>query len=103
LGAQLLFFLAELGDGGRDAIRDLFEGALGSKADYMEVYQLDSEHSAREDITDKVITEVMKDIKDVAENIRKNNLPRKCEKENCAKCHLNYLCLSRTEKKQFAI
>lgn len=80
-----------------------YQELTGSKADYMEVYQLDSEHSAREDITDKVMTEVMKDIKDAAENIRKNNLPRKCEKENCAKCHLNYLCLSKTEKKQFAI
>lgn len=80
-----------------------YQELTGSKADYMEVYQLDSEHSAREDITDKVMTEVMKDIKDAAENIRKNNLPRKCEKGNCAKCHLNYLCLSKTEKKQFAI
>lgn len=80
-----------------------YQELTGDMADYMEVYQLDSEHSAREVITDDIITEVKKDITDAATNIRKNNLPRKCDKENCSKCHLNYLCLSRAEKKQFGL
>ncbi len=30
-------------------------------------------------------------------------LLRKCDKENCSKCHFNYLCLSKAEKKVFEI
>lgn len=40
---------------------------------------------------------------DAATNIRANNLPRKCNKENCSKCHLNYLCLGKQEKKQLLV
>ena len=75
----------------------------GEQADYMEVYQLDSEKRIKEEVTDTVIQEVRKEITDAATNIRNNNLPRKCNKENCSKCHLNHLCLSKTEKKQYAI
>ena len=50
-----------------------------------------------------LLWEVRKEITDAATNIRNNNLPRKCNKENCSKCHLNHLCLSKTEKKQYAI
>jgi DNA helicase-2/ATP-dependent DNA helicase PcrA len=80
-----------------------YQELTGKKADYMEVYQLNSEHSAREMITETVISEVRKDIKNAADNIRANNLPRKCNRDNCSKCHLNYLCLSKSEKKKFAI
>lgn len=69
----------------------------------MEVYQLDTERSARESITDTVIQDVRKEITEAADNIRNNNLPRKCNKENCSKCYLNYLCLSKAEKKQYAV
>ena len=51
----------------------------------------------------EIIEEVKKDIKDAATNIRANNLPRKCNKENCSKCHLNYLCLGKQEKKQLLV
>ena len=74
-----------------------------TKADYMEVYHLDSENNVRESITDRLIEEVQTDIKDAAANIRRNHLPRKCDKENCSKCHFNYLCLSKPEKKAFEI
>lgn len=80
-----------------------YEELTGTKADYMEVYQLDSENRARESITDNMIEEVRLDIKGAAANIRRNHLPRKCDKENCSKCHYNYLCLSKTEKKAFGI
>ena len=80
-----------------------YQELTGNKADYMEIYQLDSGHHAREEITENVITDVKKDIKVAADNIRNNNLPRRCEKEKCVKCHYNYLCLSKTEKKRFAI
>ncbi len=69
----------------------------------MKVYQLDSENSARESITDSMIGEVRKDTKDAVVNIRRNHLPRKCDKENCGKCHFNYLCLNKAEKKVFEI
>ncbi len=69
----------------------------------MEVYHLDSENNVRESITDRMIEEVQTDIKDAAANIRRNHLPRKCDKENCSKCHFNYLCLRKAEKKAFEI
>ena len=80
-----------------------YQELTGDMADYMEIYQLDSENKAREPITDDVILEVKKDITEAATNIRSNYLPRKCNKDNCSKCHLSYLCLSRTEKRQFGL
>ena len=80
-----------------------YEELMGTKADYMEVYHLDSENNVRESITDRMIEEVQTDIKDAAAKIRRNHLPRKCDKENCSKCHFNYLCLSKAEKKTFEI
>lgn len=80
-----------------------YQELTGTTADYMEVYQLDSEYKARKEITKDVIEEVKKDITDAATNIRANNLPRKCNKENCSKCHLNYLCLGKQEKKQLLV
>lgn len=80
-----------------------YEELTGEKADYMEIYQLDSEKRIKEDVTETVIHDVRKEITDAAANIRNNNLPRKCNKENCSKCHLNHLCLSKKEKKQYAI
>lgn len=80
-----------------------YQELTGEKADYMEVYQLDSERRMKENVTETVIEDVRKEIKDAADNIRKNNLPRKCNKDNCSKCHLNHLCLSKTEKKEYAI
>ena len=80
-----------------------YQELTGDMADYMEIYQLDSENKAREPITYDVILEVKKDITEAATNIRSNHLPRKCNKDNCSKCHLSYLCLSRTEKRQFGL
>ena len=80
-----------------------YQELTGEQADYMEVYQLDSEKRIKEEVTETVIQDVRKEITDAATNIRNNNLPRKCNKENCSKCHLNHLCLSKTEKKQYAI
>lgn len=80
-----------------------YQELTGEMADYMEVYQLDSEKSIKESVTETVIQEVRKEITDAAVNIRNNHLPRKCNKENCSKCHLNHLCLSKTEKKQYAL
>lgn len=80
-----------------------YQELTGETADYMEVYQLDSEKSMKEYVTENVIHDVRKEITDAAVNIRNNYLPRKCNKENCSKCHLNHLCLSKTEKKQYAL
>lgn len=40
-----------------------YEELTGTKADYMEVYHLDSENNVRESITDRMIEEVQTDIK----------------------------------------
>lgn len=80
-----------------------YQELMGTKADYMEIYQLDSENRARESITDNMIEEVRIDIKGAAANIRRNHLPRKYVKEKCGKCHFNHLCLSKAEKRAFEI
>lgn len=59
-----------------------YQELTGTKADYMEIYQLDSGNSARESITNSMIEEVRIDIKDAAANIWGNHLPRKCDREN---------------------
>ena len=80
-----------------------YQELTGKMADYMEAYQLDSEKNLKEAVTETVIQDVRKEITEAAVNIRNNNLPRKCSKENCSKCHLNHLCLSKTEKRQYEI
>lgn len=71
----------------------------GEMADYMEIYHLDSENRATKPITDGLIADVESEIRSAAENIRKNNLPKKCSKETCSKCHHSHLCLSKREQK----
>ena len=73
----------------------------GKTADYMEIYHLDSQNSASDIITPDVITAVTEDIKHAADHIRNNHLPRKCSKEKCGRCHLNYLCLGKKEQKEY--
>ena len=53
--------------------------------------------------TEGLLDSVSRDIRDAAAKIRKNELPRKCSKEKCQKCYLNYLCLSKKEKLQYEI
>lgn len=62
---------------------------------------LDSQNSASDIITPDVITAVTEDIKHAADHIRNNHLPRKCSKEKCSRCHLNYLCLGKKEQKEY--
>ena len=67
----------------------------------MEIYHLDSQNSASDTITPDVITAVTEDIKNAADHIRNNHLPKKCSKEKCRRCHLNYLCLGKKEQKEY--
>lgn len=78
-----------------------YKELTGQTADYMEIYHLDSQNSARNNVTENVILEVEQEIRDAADNIRNNHLPRQCSLEKCSKCHLNYLCLSKREQKQY--
>jgi len=76
-----------------------YQELTGNSADYMEIYQLDSENSARKEITADMIDGVREEILAAADSIRRNRLPKKCSKENCANCHINYLCLGKREQK----
>lgn len=80
-----------------------YKELTGQTADYMEIYHLDSQNSARNNVTENVISEVAQEIRDAADNIRNNHLPRQCSLEKCSKCHLNYLCLSKREQKQYTV
>lgn len=80
-----------------------YQELTGEMADYMKVYQFDFEKNVKESITETVIDNVRKGITDAAVNIGNNHLPRKSSKENCSKCHLNHLCLSKAEKMEYAL
>lgn len=80
-----------------------YKELTGQTADYIEIYHLDSQNSARNNVTENVILEVAQEIRDAANNIRNNHLPRQCSLEKCSKCHLNYLCLSKREQKQYTV
>lgn len=78
-----------------------YQHLTGKVADYMEIYHLDSENIARQIVTPDLILGVENEIRKAADNIRQNNLPRKCSKENCTKCQLKHLCLGRKEQTNF--
>lgn len=80
-----------------------YQKLTGESADYLEIYNLDSSESERQRVTKGLLDDVSRDIKSAATNIRQNILPRKCSKEKCKNCYLNYLCLSKKEKKAFEV
>ncbi|WP_160561210.1 hypothetical protein [Parablautia muri] len=69
----------------------------------MEIYNLDNSESERQRVTEGLLDDVSREIRTAAANIRNNDLPRKCSKERCQKCYLNYLYLSRKEKREFEV
>ena len=79
------------------------EKLTGERADFLEIYNLDNSEQERQRVTDSLMTDVVADIKNAANNIRKDKLPRKCSKEKCTTCYLNYLCLNKKEKREFGI
>lgn len=91
------------------ATKDIFEYLNGDidsmnlfkMADYIEIYHLDSENTAREPVTDGLIENVESEIRQAADSIQKNDLPKRCRKESCFKCHLRHLCLNRAEQKNY--
>ncbi|MCM1222454.1 MAG: PD-(D/E)XK nuclease family protein [Lachnospiraceae bacterium] len=76
-----------------------YQRLTGKNADFLEIYHLDSENTAREKVTPDLAEKVISEIREAVENIRKNNLPKKCSAENCSKCHSAHLCLSRAEQR----
>lgn len=80
-----------------------YQKLTGENADYLEIYNLDNSESERQRVTEGLLNNVSHDIRTAATNIRNNNLPRKCSKEKCQKCYLNYLCLSRKEKREYGV
>lgn len=80
-----------------------YQVLTGEKADYLEIYNLDNSEQQRERVTDELLTNVKKDIRNAANKIRTNDLPRECSSEKCSKCYLNYLCLTRKEKRDFGL
>lgn len=80
-----------------------YQKLTGENADYLEIYNLDKAESNKERVTDDLLDNVSRDIRNAAVNIRGNNLPRQCSKEKCKDCYLNYLCLSKKEKQEFEV
>lgn len=60
---------------------------------------MNNSESERQRVTEGLLDNVSRDIRDAASNIRKNDLSRKCSKEKCQKCYLNYLCLSKRKSR----
>ena len=80
-----------------------YQKLTGETADYLEIYNLDNSESERQRVTEGLLEDVSRDIRDAATNIRRNDLPRKCSKDKCQKCYLNYLCLSKAEKVEYEV
>lgn len=80
-----------------------YQKLTGESADYLEIYNLDNSESEKQRVTEGLLDNVSRDIRAAATNIRNNNLPRQCSKKKCQECYLNYLCLSRKEKREFGI
>lgn len=78
-----------------------YQRLTGEMADFMEIYHLDSENTARTPVTEGLIEGVETEIIQAADSIRQNKLPRHCSKETCPKCRLGHLCLSRAEQRQY--
>lgn len=78
-----------------------YQKLTGETADYMEIYHLDSENMAREPITADMSVAVENEVRQAVDKIRRNELPKKCSREKCSKCHLSHLCLSRMERKTY--
>lgn len=76
-----------------------YKELTGHKADYLEILNLDNAENERVRVTEGLTDDVATEIKEAAKNIRANHLEKKCSKEKCSACYLNYLCLS---KKQYA-
>lgn len=78
-----------------------YQELTGKGADYLEILNLDNAESERVRVTEGLTDSVAQDIRDAAKEIRANRLEKKCSKEKCSTCYLNYLCLSKSEKKLY--
>ncbi len=78
-----------------------YQHLTGQMADFMEIYHLNSENSAREPITAETVQGVENEIKTAADHIRRNDLPKRCGAESCAKCRMAHLCLNKSERKKY--
>lgn len=78
-----------------------YQELTGKSADYLEILNLDKVESDRVRVTEGLTETVAQDIRNAAKDIRANKLDRKCSKEKCSTCYLNYLCLSKEEKKTY--
>lgn len=77
-----------------------YERLTGRNADFVEIHQLDTGGTAKETLANTAADDVIAEIKDAAEHIRGNDLPRRCSSEKCAKCHLRHLCLNKAEQRK---
>ncbi|SDB53891.1 ATP-dependent DNA helicase [Butyrivibrio sp. INlla16] len=80
-----------------------YERLTGERADFLEIYNLDNSEQERQRVTDSLMTDVVTEIKDAANNIRNDDLPRNCSREKCKGCYLNYLCLNKQEKSLYEV
>ncbi|WP_295088108.1 ATP-dependent DNA helicase [Ruminococcus sp.] len=74
-----------------------YQQLTGATADFIEIYHIDSENTARQAVDAALIEGIEAEIRQAADNIRRNNLPKQCNKDNCTKCRLEHLCLSKKE------
>lgn len=78
-----------------------YQKLTGTPADFMEIYHLDSENTARELVTTATVEGVEAEIRQAADSIRRNDLPKNCSKESYSKCRLGHLCLSKADQKKY--
>ncbi len=80
-----------------------YEELTGKHADFIEIYNLDSQEPNRKRILQDDLNATKNIILHAAGEIRNNRLEKMCEKNKCTSCYLNYLCLSQEKKREYDI
>jgi DNA helicase II / ATP-dependent DNA helicase PcrA len=80
-----------------------FSELTGEQADYLERYNLDTNTPERVKVRPDRLEKTKEVIHNAAKEIRENRLEKKCEKDKCKICYLNYLCLTNQQKEAFEV
>jgi len=80
-----------------------YQKLSGETADFMEFHNLEENDIDRKQLSNDALNETEEKIVHAANEIRNNNLQKKCSVKNCSECYMAHLCLSRADKKKYNV
>ncbi|MCB1144388.1 MAG: ATP-dependent helicase [Leptospiraceae bacterium] len=81
-----------------------YEKLTGEKANYLEIYNLGTNHSdLRVELFDAELNQTRDVILDAANKIRSNELPKSCSTEKCKKCRSKEICLRKDTREKLKV